>query len=82
MPCRSPIHFDDCYQDILTNGAPVLSAVGGTATAFISTGFIDTERTFEHDREKYPFKFPMLRGTEIQEWVDRGFEVGAHPSIM
>lgn len=72
------IHFDDCYQDVLTNGAPVLTAVGSTATAFISTGFIDTERTFEHDRQKYPFHFPMFRSSEIQEWVQRGFEAGAH----
>lgn len=72
------IHFDDCYQDVLTNGAPVLAAVGSTAAAFISTGFIDTERTFEHDRQKYPFQFPMFRSAEIQEWVQRGFEAGAH----
>jgi peptidoglycan/xylan/chitin deacetylase (PgdA/CDA1 family)/folate-dependent phosphoribosylglycinamide formyltransferase PurN len=72
------IHFDDCYQEVLTNGAPILKALGIPACAFISSGFVDTERQFAHDLSKYPFSFPNFRSGDIQRWISLGFEVGAH----
>ena len=77
-PTSIAIHFDDCYQDIYTNGAPILAAAGFPATAFINSGFIDTARVFDHDAAKYPFKYANLRSDDIREWVRQGFEVGAH----
>ena len=76
-PTTMTIHFDDCYRDILLNGAPIMRACGVPACAFINSGFIDTNRTFGHDVES-PFEFEMLRSGDVQTWVDMGFEVGAH----
>jgi peptidoglycan/xylan/chitin deacetylase (PgdA/CDA1 family) len=72
------IHFDDCYRDVLTNGAPILKTVGIPACAFISSGYVDTERQFAHDLSKYPFTFPNFRSSDIRQWTGLGFEVGAH----
>jgi peptidoglycan/xylan/chitin deacetylase (PgdA/CDA1 family) len=77
-PTAVAIHFDDCYRDVLLNGAPLLAAAGFPATAFISSGFVDTDRAFGHDLAKYPFRYENLRSGEIGEWIDRGFDIGAH----
>jgi len=77
-PTSISIHFDDCYQDILTNGAPLLAAAGVPATAFINSGFIGTDRIFAHDADTYPFRFPNLSPQDVQAWFRQGFEVGNH----
>jgi len=77
-PSKVLIHFDDCYRDIFENGAPILRELKAPACAFISTGFVDSHRTFEHDATDSPFRFPMLRREDLRAWVDMGFEVGAH----
>ena len=77
-PTTVAIHFDDCYRDILTNGAPIMQALGVPACAFINSGYIGATRTFPHDAEKYPFTFEMLSSSEVVAWTSLGFEVGAH----
>lgn len=77
-PTSVAIHFDDCYRDIYTNGAPIIRAMRRSATAFVSSGFVGTSRAFAHDREKYPFQYPNLDAGDIRRWVESGFEVGAH----
>jgi peptidoglycan/xylan/chitin deacetylase (PgdA/CDA1 family) len=72
------IHFDDCYRDVLLNGSRLLRAAGVPATMFIATGFIDTDRVFEHDRAKYPYRFENLHRADIPALIERGFEIGAH----
>ena len=78
QPTTVAIHFDDCYRDILSNGAPILKALRIPACAFINSGFIGTDRTFAHDAAKYPFTFEMLQPADVQTWSNQGFEVGAH----
>ena len=77
QPTTVSIHFDDCYRDILTNAAPIMKALGIPACAFINSGFVDTDRSLPHD-VKYPFSYEMLRSSDVQEWSNLGFEVGAH----
>jgi peptidoglycan/xylan/chitin deacetylase (PgdA/CDA1 family) len=77
-PTSVAIHFDDCYRDILTNGAPILKTLGVPACAFITSGFVDTARSFPHDVAKSPFTFEMLRRSDVQAWSGLGLEVGAH----
>ena len=77
-PTTVLIHFDDCYLDVHTNGRPILKAAGLPATAFISSGFIDTDRSFEHDRAKYPFHYQNCRVNNIRDWIADGFEIGSH----
>jgi peptidoglycan/xylan/chitin deacetylase (PgdA/CDA1 family) len=71
------IHFDDCYQDVATNAAPILRSLAQPACAFISSGFIGTTRTFAHDGE-CPVTLPNLEHKDIQYLVASGFEIGAH----
>nr|MDP9112108.1 polysaccharide deacetylase family protein [Acidobacteriota bacterium] len=33
---------------------------------------------FEHDREKYPFRYENFRRADLEGWVRDGFEIGAH----
>lgn len=77
-PTTVIIHFDDCYQDIYSNGAPLLATAGFPATAFINSGFVDTTRVYPHDAKKYAYRFPNLTSEELREWVQLGFEVGNH----
>jgi folate-dependent phosphoribosylglycinamide formyltransferase PurN/peptidoglycan/xylan/chitin deacetylase (PgdA/CDA1 family) len=78
QPTTVAIHFDDCYRDIVTNGAPIMKVLGVPACAFINSGFVDTNRSFPHDVSKYPFTYEMLRSSDVQAWLSMGFEVGAH----
>lgn len=77
-PTTVAIHFDDCYRDILTNGAPIMRTLGVPACAFINSGYIGTSRTFPHDADKYPFTFEMLSASDVAAWKNLGFEIGAH----
>src|SRR5581483_6939573 len=63
---------------VFLNGAPILQALGYKATAFVSSGFVDTDRMFNHDRQKYPFHFPNLQSADLQAWIQAGNEIGAH----
>ena len=77
-PTTVLVHFDDAYRDVCTNGAPVLKAAGVPATAFVNSGYVDTDRVFQHDSDKYPFKFENYRCDDLREWVALGFDIGAH----
>jgi peptidoglycan/xylan/chitin deacetylase (PgdA/CDA1 family) len=76
-PTTIVIHFDDCYRDVYTTGAPLLAAAGMSATAFVNPGFVDSDRVFQHDQQ-YPFVYENFRAVDIRAWVDLGFEVGSH----
>jgi peptidoglycan/xylan/chitin deacetylase (PgdA/CDA1 family) len=77
-PTTVAIHFDDCYRDVLTEGAPVLNALGIPACIFVSSGFVDTDRMFPHDAAKYPFAFENFHSEDLRTWIGQGFEIGAH----
>jgi peptidoglycan/xylan/chitin deacetylase (PgdA/CDA1 family) len=77
-PTTVLIHFDDCYRDVHTNGRPILKAAGVPATVFISSGYMDTDRSFAHDVAKYAFRFENSRQTDIHDWIAAGFEIGSH----
>lgn len=72
------IHFDDCYRDVFTSAAQMLARVRLPACAFVSSGFVGTDRIFPHDLDKCPFKLENLESREIIGLVDKGFEIGAH----
>lgn len=72
------IHFDDCYRDVHTYAAPLLRAAGLPAAAFISSGFVGTDRAFAHDEQKYPQLFENLRAEEVRALANYGLEIGSH----
>jgi methionyl-tRNA formyltransferase len=77
-PTSVLIHFDDAYRDVHTEGRPVLQTVGIHAAAFISSGFVGTDRRFQHDIAKYPFHYENCHREDIRDWIDASLEVGAH----
>lgn len=72
------IHFDDCYRDVYQCAAPLLKAAGAPGMMFIATGFIDTDRVFAHDEQKYALRYENLRSEEVAGLERYGVEVGAH----
>ena len=77
-PGSVAIHFDDCYRDVSVEAAALLRAAGLPAAMFIASGFIGTDRVFEHDAAKYPHRFENLRTEDIPRLLSSGFEIGAH----
>lgn len=77
-PTSVAIHFDDCYRDVRGNAAALLAAAGIRATAFVSSGFVDTKRAFAHDETKSPHVFENFRSTDLRELGGLGVTVGAH----
>src|SRR5206468_1493286 len=56
-PTSVAVHFDDRYQEVQQQGMPILVALGIPATAFVNSGFVNSDRVFEHDLETSPFRF-------------------------
>jgi peptidoglycan/xylan/chitin deacetylase (PgdA/CDA1 family) len=77
-PTSVAIHFDDCYRDVRTFAAPLLAAAGVPAVAFISSGFVDSDRVFLHDEDKYPQRFANLRSEDLKQLPALGVAIAAH----
>ncbi|MFN3325513.1 MAG: polysaccharide deacetylase family protein [Bryobacteraceae bacterium] len=72
------IHFDDGYRDNASDAAPLLRAADLPAAFFIASGFIDTSRSFEHDKTKSPHRFENMTSEHVRQLAREGFEIGAH----
>lgn len=78
------ITFDDGYRDNFTAAMPALQAAEMTATFFVSTGYISTEREFPHDTRmlalnNQPGRFyPKLTWDDLRYMEKQGFEIGSH----
>jgi peptidoglycan/xylan/chitin deacetylase (PgdA/CDA1 family) len=77
-PTSVAVHFDDCYLDVRQYAAPLLTAAGIPATAFVSSGFVDTDRVFSHDEAKYPQRFENLTTKDLLDLPGYGVTVAAH----
>ncbi len=77
-PTTVAVHFDDCYRDVRTCASPLLSAAATPATAFVSSGFVGSERVFRHDEEKYPHRFENFHTQDLCELRGLGVTVAAH----
>jgi peptidoglycan/xylan/chitin deacetylase (PgdA/CDA1 family) len=56
----------------------MLQQLRAPACAFVSSGFINTDRVFPHDAQTCAFHLENLRASEISGLVERGFEIGSH----
>jgi peptidoglycan/xylan/chitin deacetylase (PgdA/CDA1 family) len=73
------ITFDDGYRDNYTAAAPALREAGLTATFFVSTGYIGTERIFPHDQARATSSdHPKLTWDDLRMMEAAGFEIGSH----
>jgi peptidoglycan/xylan/chitin deacetylase (PgdA/CDA1 family) len=78
------ITFDDGYRDNFTEAVPALKDAGITATFFVATGFIETEREFLHDLRALErgdiraLNFPKLTWDDLRLMEADGFEIGSH----
>lgn len=71
------ITFDDGYKDNYLNAAPILRKYNLPACFFVTTGYINTDKTFPWD-EKRGLKIPNMSWDDVKELLNRGFEIGAH----
>jgi peptidoglycan/xylan/chitin deacetylase (PgdA/CDA1 family) len=78
------ITFDDGYRDNFTEAVPALKDAGLSATFFVATGFIETEREFPHDLRALErggieaLNFPKLTWDDLRSMEADGFEIGSH----
>ncbi len=74
---RLVITFDDGYADNAEVAAPILKAAGLTATFFLASGFVGTQRRFAWD---VPLSFvpAIMSWAQARELVQAGFSVGSH----
>jgi len=72
------VHFDDCYRDVFTAAFPLMQQAGLPATVFVSTGFVGTSRTFEHDRTICPLPLDNFTAGDLCALRKDGWELGSH----
>lgn len=70
------ITFDDGYQNNLVNAAPILKKYNFSATCYIVSNSIGTSNTW--DLENKITQSPLMTESEIEKWLDFGFDIGAH----
>lgn len=76
-PNSVAIQFDDCYRQVHTNAARILHTAQLPACAFINSGFVGTDRMFQHDK-RCPVRLENLSADEVRGLVEKGFLIGAH----
>lgn len=70
------ITFDDGYENNLRYALPVLKRFGFTSTCYVVAGQIGKSNTW--DAPHAIAQVPLMNVTQLQQWVDRGQEVGSH----
>lgn len=70
------ITFDDGYQNILLNAAPILKKYKFSATCYIVSGKVGLSNSW--DLQKGITQRPLMTETEINSWLNLGMDIGAH----
>ena len=82
-PIKSPVacfSFDDGFDEVTTQIAPILADLGTNCCIFINPGFIDamdTERSFYFE-ERFHLTKSAASWEELKWFVDRGGVIGSH----
>ena len=73
------ITFDDGYEDNYINALPILKKYSCPAIFFVTTGLIDNNKQFEHDRQLQPLlTFKKMTWTQLQDAIANNIEIGIH----
>jgi len=72
------ITFDDGYLDNSSTAAPIMHELGLTATFFVSTDMIGSDRPFPHDAERGRPTQPHMTWDDLRSLTRLGFDVGSH----
>ena len=70
------ITFDDGYQNILLNAAPILKKYNFSATSYIVSENVGSSNTWDID--KGITQRPLMTETEIISWLNLGMDIGGH----
>jgi peptidoglycan/xylan/chitin deacetylase (PgdA/CDA1 family) len=70
------ITFDDGFQNVLENAAPVLDEFGFTATNYFVANQVGGHNAWDHALGVA--RTPLMSVSELREWATLGHEVGAH----
>ncbi|MCB0337222.1 MAG: polysaccharide deacetylase family protein, partial [Bdellovibrionales bacterium] len=72
------ITFDDGYACNFLNAAPILKELDLPAIFFVTSGFIGTNRMFDHDKKLYQSPIPLMTWEQVRTLDEQGFEIGSH----
>ena len=70
------ITFDDGYQNILLNAAPILKKYNFSATCYIVSESVGSSNTW--DLNNGITQRSLMTETEINSWLELGMDIGAH----
>ena len=70
------ITFDDGYQNVLVNAAPILKKFKFSATCYIVSGCVGKVNTW--DLNNGITQRPLMNEIEINSWINLGMDIGAH----
>ena len=70
------ITFDDGYQNILLNAAPVLAKYNFSATCYIVSNNLGLSNIW--DLDKGITQKPLMNADEVKKWLSLGMDIGAH----
>ena len=71
------VTFDDGYLDNHAHAAPILAEYGVSATFFVTTDAIGSDRVMPWDAQ-LPRRLPWMDWHHVRELRTRGFEIGSH----
>ncbi len=77
------VTFDDGYADNYRHAAPILERHGFTATFFVVSDYVGTDRIFPWDQPKLAGAadrdaYRVLDWDQVRALADAGFEIGSH----
>ena len=70
------ITFDDGYQNILLNAAPILKKYNFSATCYIVSDCVGSSNIWDLDNGIT--QRPLMNVNEIKAWIKLGMDIGAH----
>jgi len=72
------VTFDDGYLDNYAYAAPILRRYGVPAAFFVSTGIVNSDKSFPHDVRRNNPALQKMSWNQLREMRQWGFTIGSH----